>query len=70
MNLFSTDYFLHVNNLVEDVIPKFFDGNVNNTLTMMPSYEEIHNVAFSLSMDGVPNVDSFEHTSFKPIHNT
>lgn len=50
-NLFSFNFVLQVDGLVEEVIPNLISGNTNNMLTMLPSLDEIQKVVFALNME-------------------
>jgi hypothetical protein len=58
-NLFCTNSFVQDQILVEEVIPKLVDDNVNNLLTILPSKDEIKHAVFDLNKDGAPGPDGF-----------
>jgi hypothetical protein len=58
-NLFSSNSFLQVNSLVEDVIPRMITDQANNMLTTLPSMEEVKNAVFPLNKEGAPGPDGF-----------
>jgi hypothetical protein len=58
-NLFSSNIFLQVDNLVEEVIPNMISANTNSLLTMVPSHEEIKRAVFELNKDSAPGPDGF-----------
>jgi len=57
---------------VEELIPNLIGDNINATLTMLPSHDEIKNAVFSLYKDGAPGPDGFGpfffQTYWKIIH--
>lgn len=58
-NLFSSNIFLQVDSLVEDVIPSMISTNTNSLLKMIPSQEEIKRAVFYLNKDSAPGSDGF-----------
>jgi hypothetical protein len=55
-NLFCTNSFVQDQILVEEVIPKLVDDNMN---TILPSKGEIKHAVFDLNKDGAPGPDGF-----------
>jgi hypothetical protein len=53
-NLFTSDNEVVDNGLIEEVIPALVTEDINNLLTLMPSFVEIENVVFSMNKDGAP----------------
>ncbi|MCI07075.1 RNA-directed DNA polymerase (Reverse transcriptase), partial [Trifolium medium] len=58
-NLFNQNSRVTDNGLIEDVIPNLLTDNINNMLTMLPSFDEIKNAVFSLNKDSAPGPDGF-----------
>ncbi|PNX96059.1 ribonuclease H [Trifolium pratense] len=58
-NLFTGSNNVHDNGLIEDVIPRLVNDNVNNLLTLLPSIVEIKNAVFAMNKNGAPGPDGF-----------
>jgi len=57
------------NGLVNEVIPSLITDRINNMLTLIPSYEEIHQAVFSLNKDSAPGPDGFGALFFQTFWN-
>lgn len=59
-DLFNKISVLQDDHLIEDVIPLMMTDEANNTLTMLPTQEEVHNAILSLDKNNAPGSDGFK----------